>query len=168
MQLGRECSLTLRQALITPWKKVCGDCAWSLPIPAYFGDFDKEQEETQHTPSGSSVQRRFIVSVLTGTPFLWQWTMFLLIHYFVLLQSWGQEGFWTEVNLSLGYAIHHQLSYWSLEYFKSTCLWGSEWARVVGDNTVKNRGAKQVTRALIWLFSGLCEVALVKITAALC
>lgn len=72
MQLGREGSLTLRQALITPWKKVCGGCAWSLPIPAYFGDFDKEQEETQHTPSGSSVQRRFIVSVLTGTPFLWQ------------------------------------------------------------------------------------------------
>lgn len=110
-------ALTLRQALITPWKKVCGDCAWSLPIPAYFGDFDKEQEETQHTPSGSSVQRRFIVSVLTGTPFLWQWTMFLLIHYFVLLQSWGQEGFWTEANLSLRYIIHHQLSYWSSGYF---------------------------------------------------
>lgn len=42
----------------------------------------------------------------------------------------------------------------------------SKGAQVAGDNAARNRGTKQATGALTWLFFVLCKVALVKITAA--
>lgn len=63
---------------------------------AGFGGSDKERQEIHTLPRG--VQRRgdLLFQSLTGTFFFlfpWQPLVFLLLHYFVLLQQKGQGGF---------------------------------------------------------------------------
>lgn len=61
----------------------------------------------------SPLQELFFFSL-----FLWQPLVFLLLHYFVLLQQKGQGGFWTETDLSWEWII--QLSNFCFE----SAFWG--------------------------------------------
>lgn len=68
-----------------------------LPIPTYFGDSDKELEEIHTLPLGGQRRGDLLFQPLTGTLFfpslfLWQLLVFLLPHYFALLQQKGQDG----------------------------------------------------------------------------
>lgn len=85
------------QARISKWKR-CDACEQTLPIPTYFGDSDKELEETHTLPLGGQQRGIYCFSPLQelffffSSLFLWQPLVFLLLHYFALLQQKGQDG----------------------------------------------------------------------------
>ena len=92
---GRDNTLPAWQGL-SKWKR-CARCEQPLPIPTYFGGSDKEREEMHTFPLGVQQRGDLLFQSLTGTLFfslfLWQPLVFLLLHYFVLLQQKGQDGF---------------------------------------------------------------------------
>ena len=92
---GRDNTLPAWQGL-SKWKR-CARCEQPLPIPTYFGGSDKEREEMHTLPLGVQQRGDLLFQSLTGTLFfslfLWQPLVFLLLHYFVLLQQKGQDGF---------------------------------------------------------------------------
>lgn len=104
---GRDNTLPAWQGL-SKWKR-CARCEQPLPIPTYFGGSDKEREEMHTFPLGVQQRGDLLFQSLTGTLFfslfLWQPLVFLLLHYFVLLQQKGQDGFWTERDLSWEWII---------------------------------------------------------------
>lgn len=106
---GRDNTLPAWQGLLSKWKR-CAGCEQPLPIPTYFGGSDKEREEMHTLPLGVQQRGDLLFQSLTGTLFffflfLWQPFVFLLLHYFVLLQQKGQDGFWTERDLSWEWII---------------------------------------------------------------
>lgn len=95
----REGFLPACPGRVSKWKR-CAACGQTLPIPTYFGDSDKELEETHTLPLGGQQSGDLLFQSLTGTLFppslfLWQPLVFLLLRYFALLQQKGQDGIGT-------------------------------------------------------------------------
>lgn len=70
LSLGKRCEgfLPACPGRVSKWKR-CAACGQTLPIPTYFGDSDKELEETHTLPLGGQQSGDLLFQSLTGTLF---------------------------------------------------------------------------------------------------